>query len=286
VAKAKSNGIELAYETLGDPGDPALLLIMGLGAQLTDWPVQFCTELAAHGFFVIRFDNRDSGLSTEFDSAGAPDLAAAMGGRSAYKLADLAADTAGLLDALDIPRAHIVGVSMGGMIAQQFAIDFPSRLLSLCSIMSTTGDRTVGGSTPAASAALSRPPATSLAEAIAGQVATSKVIGSPGYPVPEADRLQRATAKIERSYRPLGTGRQLAAIFASPDRTAGLATVTAPTLVVHGAEDPLVDVSGGRATAAAIPGAELLVLPGMGHDLPQPLWPQIIDAITANTSRA
>jgi pimeloyl-ACP methyl ester carboxylesterase len=286
VAKAKSNDIELEYETLGDPGAPPLVLIMGLGAQLIDWPLEFCTSLADRGYHVIRFDNRDAGLSTSLDSAGAPDLRAAMEGKSAYKLADLAADTAGLLDALDIDRAHIVGVSMGGMIAQQFAVDFPSRLLSLCSIMSTTGDRSVGGATPQASAVLTRAPAADREGAIAGQVATSTIIGSPGYPMSDADRLARATAKYDRSYRPLGTGRQRAAIFASPDRTAGLGSVTVPALVIHGAEDPLVDVSGGRATAAAIPGAELLVLPGMGHDLPQPLWPQIIDAIDANAGRA
>jgi pimeloyl-ACP methyl ester carboxylesterase len=286
VAKAKSNGIELEYETIGDPGDPPMVLIMGLGAQLIDWPVEFCTALAERGYQVIRFDNRDCGLSTGFDDAGAPDLAAATAGQSAYKLADLAADTAGLLDALDIDRAHVVGVSMGGMIAQQFAVDHPRRLLSLCSIMSTTGDRSVGGPTPEASAALTRPPAANRSEAIANQLASSAVIGSPGYPVPDDERRQRATAKYDRAYRPLGAGRQLAAVIASPDRTAGLHSITVPALVIHGAEDPLVDVSGGRATAAAIPGAELLVLPGMGHDLPQPLWPQIIDAIDANAGRA
>lgn len=285
MATAKTNGIELEYETLGDPGDPPLLLIMGLAAQLIDWPREFCDLLASRGFHVIRFDNRDAGLSTGFDSAGAPDLRAAMEGSSAYKLADLAADTAGLLDALAIDRAHVAGVSMGGMIAQQFAIDFPSRLLSLCSIMSTTGDRAVGGASPAASAVLTRPPATNREEAIAGQIATSAIIGSPGYPAADEDRRARAVAKYDRAYRPLGAGRQLAAIFASPDRTAGLHGVSVPALVIHGEQDPLVDVSGGRATAAAIPGAELLVLPGMGHDLPQPLWPAIIDAIAANAAR-
>jgi len=285
VAKAKTNGIELEYDTLGDPGGRPLLLIMGLGAQLIDWPAEFCAGLAGRGFHVIRFDNRDAGLSTALDELGPPDIAAAYGGVAPYKLADLAADTAGLLDALAIDKAHIVGVSMGGMIAQQLVIDHPARVLSLCSIMSTTGDRTVGRSTEEAMAALGQPPATTRDQAIANAVHSSRTIGSPAYPPTDEERRARAEAKYDRAYRPVGTGRQFAAILASPDRTAALHDVNAPALVIHGEADPLVDVSGGRATAAAIPGAELLVLPGMGHDLPAALWPTIIDAITANTTR-
>ena len=285
MAKAKTNGIELEYETLGDPGDPALLLIMGLGAQLIDWPADFCTALAARGFHVIRFDNRDSGLSTQLDDLGAADLAAAYTGQSPYKLTDFATDTAGLLEALGIDKAHVVGVSMGGMIAQQLVIDHPDRVLSLCSIMSTTGDRTVGASTPEAMAALSQPPATTRDEALANSLRSSKVIGSPAYPPTDEERRARAEAKYDRAYRPLGTGRQFAAILASPDRTEALHDVKVPTLVIHGEADPLVNVTGGKATAAAIPGAELIVLPGMGHDLPAVLWPTIIDAIAANTAR-
>jgi len=288
VPKAKSNGIELEYDTLGDPANPALLLIMGLGAQLIDWPQEFCEQLAAAGFHVIRFDNRDAGLSTSLDELGLPDLAAILAGRPAqppYLLADFAADTAGLLDALGIDRAHVLGASLGGMVAQQFAIDFPERVHSLCSVMSMTGDHSVGRATPEAAAMLGRPPVANRAEAIANGLVSARVIGSPAYPMPEEEVLRRAAAKYDRSYRPLGTLRQYAAAAASPDRTAALAGVTAPTLVIHGDADPLIDVSGGRATAAAIPGAELLVIPGMGHDLPQQLWSQLIDAVRRNADR-
>ena len=288
MPRAKSNGIELEYETLGDPGDPALLLIMGLGAQLIDWPQEFCEQLAAQGFHVIRFDNRDAGLSTSLDELGVPDLAAILSGREAeppYLLADFAADTAGLLDELRIDRAHVLGVSLGGMIAQQLTIDHPGRVRTLCSIMSMTGDPSVGRSTPEAAAALGRPPAASRAEAIERQMAASRVIGSPAYPASEEELRRRATAKYDRAYRPLGALRQYAAIAASGDRTAALRGVTAPAVVIHGDADPLVDVSGGRATAAAIPGAELIVIPGMGHDLPRALWPRFIDAVRRNADR-
>ncbi|MEV4349714.1 alpha/beta hydrolase [Actinoplanes sp. NPDC049596] len=281
----RANGIDLRYETVGDPADPALLLIMGLGAQLIDWPSEFCEGLAARGFHVILFDNRDAGLSTSFDELGAPDVPAILGGDPStvpYLLSDMAADTAGLLKELGIERAHVAGASMGDMIAQQLTIDHPELVASLCSIMSTTGDRTVGRATPEAMAALTRPPATTRDEIIAGATLTSRVIGSPAYPATDEWLRQRAVAKFERSFRPAGTARQYAAILASPDRTPALRQVTAPTLVIHGEADPLIDVSGGRATAAAIPGAHLLVIDGMGHDLPQVLWPTIIDAIATN----
>ncbi|WP_250030273.1 alpha/beta fold hydrolase [Paractinoplanes maris] len=288
VPDVRANGIDLRYETAGSPDDPDLLLIMGLGAQLIDWPAGFVDELAGHGFHVVRFDNRDAGLSTAFDDLPPPDLAAIFGGDLAtapYLLSDLAADTAALIKELALEPVHVVGVSMGGMVAQQLTIDHPDLVASLCSIMSMTGDRAVGQATPEAAAALMRPPATTREEIIAGSIATSRVIGSPGYPTAEAEVQRRATAKFERSYGPAGVRRQYAAIVASPDRTAALASVTVPTLVIHGEDDPLINVSGGRATAAAVPGAELLVIPGMGHDLPQPLWPTIIDAIVANTRR-
>ncbi|XVU20821.1 alpha/beta fold hydrolase [Actinoplanes sp. CA-054009] len=267
----RANGIDLHYETAGDPAGPALLLVMGLGAQLIDWPDEFCEALAGRGFHVIRFDNRDAGLSTP---TTAP-----------YLLADMAADTAALLEALGVEQAHVVGASMGGMIAQQLTIDRPELVASLCSIMSTTGDRRVGRSTPEAAAVLARPPATTRAEIIAGATAASRVIGSPAYPAAEELLQKRAAAKFDRNFNPAGTQRQYSAIIASPDRTPALRQVTVPTLVIHGAADPLIDVSGGRATAAAIPGAELLVIEGMGHDLPQPLWPTIIDAIATNAER-
>ena len=285
----RANGLELAYETAGDPADPVLLLIMGLGAQLIDWPAEFCDELAARGFHVIRYDNRDVGLSASLDELGKPDIRAILGGDPStvpYRLADLATDAAGLLKALGVERAHVVGASMGGMVAQQLAVDHKDRVASLCSIMSTTGDPTVGRPTPEAAAVLLQPPATAREEVIAAAVASSRVVGSPGFPVSDEERLRRVTAKYDRSYRPAGRARQYAAILASPDRTAALHAVTVPTLVIHGEDDPLVGVSGGRATAAAVPGADLLVIPGMGHDLPSEVWPRMIDAIVANARRA
>jgi pimeloyl-ACP methyl ester carboxylesterase len=284
----RSNGLTISYETLGDPSDPALLLIMGLGAQLIDWPDEFCGLLADRGFHVIRFDNRDIGLSTWLDELPLPDLAAIFGGDFStvpYLLSDMAADTAGLLKELGVERAHVVGASMGGMIAQQLAIDSPDLVASLCSIMSTTGDREVGHPTPEAAAALMRPAATDREGAIAGAVAGSKVIGSSAFgvfDVPEDDLSRRAAAKYDRAFHPAGTARQYGAIIASPDRTAALGAVTVPTQVIHGEADPLVALSGGRATAAAVPGAKLLVVPGMGHDLPRGAWPQVVDAIASN----
>lgn len=288
MAKVDVNGIKLEYDTVGDPGDPAMLLIMGLGEQLIDWPQEFCERLAARGYRVIRFDNRDAGLSGGPDEPAPPDLAAVLAGdlrTVPYRLADLAADAAGLLDALDVAQAHVVGVSMGGMIAQQLTLDFPDRVRSLCSIMSTTGDRSVGRATPEAAVVLRQPAATSRDVAIANAVAVAQLIGSPGFPVDAGELRRRAIAKVDRAYRPVGTARQFAAIVASPDRTPRLGEVRVPTLVVHGAEDPLISVSGGRATAAAIPGAELLVVPGMGHDLPPAAWPRLIDAIDGNARR-
>jgi pimeloyl-ACP methyl ester carboxylesterase len=284
-----ANGIELEYEAFGHDSDPALVLICGLGAQLIDWPEEFCEKLAAHGLRVIRFDNRDAGLSASLDGLGTPDLAAVLTGDQAavpYQLADMADDAAGLLDALGIGKAHLAGISMGGMIAQQVAIDHPGRLLSLCSISSTTGEPSVGQATPAALGALGRPPAASREEAIRGSAQSSRVFSSPGFAVSDEYLLARATAKYDRSYRPAGRLRQIAAIAAAPDRTRALRAVTVPSVVIHGEADPLVHVSGGRATAAAIPAAELVIIPGMGHDLPRGAWPQIIDAIVGNIARA
>jgi len=280
MGRVKANGLELEYETFGDPNDPPMVLIMGLGAQLIDWPQPFCEMLAGEGFHVIRFDNRDAGLSTSLDHLGVPDAEAP------YLLSDFADDTVGLLDALGIDRAHLVGASLGGMVAQQTVIDHPDRVRSLASIMSTTGDHSVGQATPEARSVLGRPPAASRDEAIANTVRSSRIIGSTGFPVTDQELLDRATAKYDRSYRPVGTLRQLAAAIASPDRTEGLRAVTVPTVVIHGEVDPLIDVSGGRATAAAVPGAELLVIPGMGHDLPVGARPQIVAAIARNARRA
>jgi pimeloyl-ACP methyl ester carboxylesterase len=267
---------------MGRADDPAMLLIMGLGAQLIDWPDQFCAALADRGYFIVRYDNRDAGLSSDMDIAGP----ARMTDGAPYLLSDLAADAMGLLDALGVGRAHLVGASMGGMIAQQATIDHPDRVLSLCSIMSTTGDRSVGQSTPEAAAVLLRPPATTRDEAIAGSIAAGRLLGSVGFDASEDDLRRRAERKYDRAYRPVGTRRQLAAIYASPDRTEVLRAVTVPTVVIHGDLDPLIDISGGRATADAIPGAEFVVVAGMGHGIPDDAIPIMVDAITRTASRA
>ncbi|NMO57379.1 alpha/beta hydrolase [Actinoplanes sp. TBRC 11911] len=289
MPSVRVNALDIHYETLGDPADPPMLLIMGIGAQLIDWPDEFCQQLADRGFYLILMDNRDAGLSTSLDDLGVPDLPAILGGDPstvAYSFADMAADAAGLLKALGVARAHIVGASMGGMIAQQFVIDHPDLTASLCSIMSTTGDRSVGRPTPEAAAAITRPAARTREEAIAAGAAASRMIGSPAYPASEPELRRRAAAKYDRSFRPAGSARQLSALLASADRTAPLHEVTAPTVVIHGEADPLVDVSGGRATAGAVPGASLVTFPGMGHDLPRALWPQLIGAIVGNAARA
>ena len=281
------NGIDIEYVTEGDPSGPALLLVMGLGAQLITWPQGFVDELVGRGFFVVLFDNRDSGLSTKFE--GLPDIPALFTGDASsapYRIEDMADDAAALLADLGISRAHVVGASMGGMITQALVINHPELFASAASIMSTTGDRAVGAPTGEAMTALLRPVATSREEAIAASVEGSRVIGSPGYPTDEEILRARAEAAYDRSYCPEGTVRQLAAILASPDRTEGLHGVRLPFLVVHGEDDPLVTLSGGQATAAAVPGSTLMTIPGMGHDLPEPLWPDVIEAIVANTELA
>jgi len=287
MTSATANGISIEYETFGDPGAPPVLLIMGLGCQLTAWDPDFCRALAAAGFFVIRYDNRDVGLSTWFDDAGDPDVGALLAGTasSPYAIADLAADAAGLLDALGITSAHIVGVSMGGMIAQTFAIDFPERTRTLVSIMSTTGDPTVGQPHPDALATLMVPPATSREEAIEQSVATWRVIGSTGFPFDEDRVREQAATDYERGFHPAGTARQLAAIITQPDRTKELSVLDVPALVIHGEADPLVDPSGGQATAAAIPGATLDLVPGMGHDLPPERTDQLVADLAAHFGR-
>jgi len=270
VPRTAANGIELTYEALGDPSAPTLLAIHGLGAQMTDWRPGVLDGFVAQGYHVVTWDNRDQGGSTWFDDAGQPDLGALLHDPSVpvpYLVADMAADAVGLLDALGIDRAHVLGVSMGGMIAQQFVIDHPDRSISLTSIMSTPNTR-VGTPTPEASAALLAPPAVGRDAVIEQSVAGSRVISSPGFPFDEAGLRQRAAVHYDRGHHPEGTARQLAAILASPDRTDGLRGVTVPTLVVHGAADPLVTLPGGEATAAAVPGAEFWVVDGMGHDLP------------------
>jgi pimeloyl-ACP methyl ester carboxylesterase len=287
---APSNGIEIWYETFGDPDDVPLLLVMGLGAQAISWDVGFCETLVDRGFFVIRFDNRDVGLSTKVDSPHldfAAEFLKAFSGEeitAPYLVSDMAADAAGLLDHLGIEAAHVVGASMGGMIVQQLAIDFPERVLTVTSIMSTTGDRDIGQPHPEAAATLLRPPAADRDAYIEGHVETWRVIGSPDY-FDEAEVRARGGAAYDRCYFPLGTGRQLLGILASPSRRDALGKIEMPALVIHGAVDPLVDVTGGRRTAEAIPGADYLEIDDMGHDLPRQLWPVIVEAVTRHVAK-
>ncbi|MEV2265537.1 alpha/beta fold hydrolase [Nonomuraea africana] len=279
---AKSNGIEIAYDTFGTPGDRPLLLIMGLGSQLVHWDEEFCELLASRGNQVVRYDNRDVGLSTHLTDAGVPEPA--PGAAAPYLLSDMADDAAGLMDALGWPAAHVLGVSMGGMIAQALAIGHPGRVLTLTSIMSTPSPE-AGPPTPEAMAALFSPPAPDRATAVERALEIWAVIGSPGYEMDRERVAKVAGLAYDRSYDPAGTTRQLAAILASGDRTERLGGLDLPALVIHGEADPLVQISGGRATAAAIPGATLLTYPGMGHDLPRPLWGEIMDAVTALQAR-
>ena len=286
---ARANGIDVEYETFGDPTDPAMMLIMGLGGQLIAWDTDLCNRLAGHGFRVVRFDNRDVGLSTKIEAGPVPDIMAVMqGDRSSvsYSLEDMAADATGLLDALGVEKAHIVGVSMGGMIAQVVAIDHPDRVLSLASIMSTTGDPSVGAPTPEAMAVLMRPPPQERDDVIAGEVETHKAIGSPGFPVDEERTRRRAAAAYDRSFYPQGVARQVAAVVAASDRTEGLSHLDVPTVVIHGTADPLVTPSGGEATAKAVPGAELIMVEGMGHELPPGAWETVVEAVVRNAAKA
>jgi pimeloyl-ACP methyl ester carboxylesterase len=284
MPSTSANGITIEYETAGDRTDPALLLIMGLNAQLISWDDDLVAALVARRFFVIRYDNRDVGRSTWFDEAGVPDVLGLLTGeaKARYVLTDMAADAAGLLDALGLVSAHVVGASMGGMIAQTLAIEHPERVRTLVSIMSTTGDHTVGQPSEAAVAILLRAEPTDRTEAVERAVEVWRLLGSPGFPFHE-DRLRaEAGASYDRAYHPEGTARQLAATVASPDRTSALRSLKVPTLVIHGEADQLIDVSGGRATAAAIPGAQLWTIPGMGHNFPPELFEEFAKRIAAH----
>lgn len=294
MAKAQANGIEIEWEAAGDEAAPAVLLIMGLGGQLTRWSDDFMTALAEHGFRAIRFDNRDVGLSTKLDAAGVPDLAKLglqlmSGGKvdAPYSLDDMAADAVGLLDALGIARAHVVGASMGGMIAQLVAATYPDRVLSLTSIMSTTGNPALPRATAAANAVLmTRPQGSDIESLVAHGIRAAKVIGSPGYPADEVAMGLRIRSDIERVHYPVGFARQMAAIWSNGDRRPRLRTIAAPTLVIHGTDDPLVPVDGGRDTAASIPAARLEEIAGMGHDLPPALIGRIVDLIAEHAKAA
>lgn len=289
MASVSANGITIEFEEQGE-GDP-LLLVMGLGGQLVDWPQGLVDTLAGAGFRVIRFDNRDIGLSTEFADAAPPTpgqiaksaiLRRPM--RSAYRLSDMARDAVGLLDALGVSSAHVAGMSMGGMIAQTVAIEHPSRVRSLTSIMSTTGDRRVGRPKLSLIRRFARRTVPTRETAVEVAMETFRAISGPTFDEVEARQL--ITASVTRSFRPAGTARQTAAILASPDRTPALRRLGVPTLVVHGMLDPLVQPSGGIATAEAVPGSRLLMFNDMAHDLPPTRWAEITDAVSANAVRS
>jgi len=286
---ASVNGVEIAYETFGDPADETILLIMGLGVQMLGWDEEFCRTLAGRGYHVVRFDNRDVGHSTKVEGGPRPDIMAALAGdmsSASYTLEDMADDSVALLDELGVKAAHVVGASQGGMIAQTIVIRHPERVLSLVSIMSTTGDRAVGQPHPEALPALLTRPPEGKDGFVDFVVGAWRVIGSPEFEADEAALRARAAASYDRGIYPDGTARQLLAIGASGDRTEALRDVDVPTTVIHGTDDILVDVSGGNATAAAIPGAQLELMEGMGHDMPVQLWPRFVELIVENAERA
>lgn len=288
---APANGVELFYDTFGE--GPTVVLIMGIGSQMVLWDVEFCRALAARGLRVVRFDHRDIGLSTKLDHLGVPNLGAmiarALVGapvKAPYTLSDMAADVVGLLDHLEVDSAHVVGASMGGMIAQHLAIEAPSRVRTLTSIMSTPGGRRhlLGVQRTALSAFLGKRP-TTKEQGVEFLVALYRVLHAGGYPFPEERMRARAAEVIERAWSPAGFPRHLAAILASGDRSAGLAKVRVPSLVMHGELDPLVPLAAGRATATLIPGARFVPIPKMGHFLPVEVWGTLIDAIATHTLR-
>lgn len=286
---ARAGHVELCWQEMGSRTDPPVLMIMGLGAQMILWPTELCALIAAEGYRVIRFDNRDSGRSTVFTHSPRASIRRALAGEippGAYDLSDMAADATRLLDAIGIGAAHIVGSSLGGMVAQTLAIEDPDRILSLASIMSTTGEPSVGRPTEAGLRALTSAPPRNRDGYVNALVANRRLIASPGFEFDEERSRRIAGLGWDRGYHPEGTVRQTVAIIASGDRTARLRGIKVPTVVIHGDSDPLIDVSGGRATAAAIPGAELVVIEGMGHDLPAGVWERVAAAVTRNAARA
>jgi pimeloyl-ACP methyl ester carboxylesterase len=283
---ARANGIDICYEIFGDSGAEPLLLIMGLGAQMIMWDDAFCRQLAARGFRVIRFDNRDIGKSSKMTGGKRLTPVELLKLRflkipvaAPYKLIDMAKDTVGLMDVLGIKSAHLVGASMGGMIAQEVALSFPARVRSLTSIMSTTGNPRIPPPTREAAAMMLAPPPTTREEYFERFAKTWKILRVGSFPEDEALDRSRAERSYERGLNPAGVGRQFRAVLASGSRKQRLHTVKTPTLVIHGTVDPLVRPEGGKDTAASIPGAKLLMIEGMGHAMPVPIWPQIIGAI-------
>ena len=285
-----SPGIELCYQTFGSPDDEPLLLVMGLGGPMTWWDADLCERLARAGFFVVRYDNRDTGRSTKVRARVRRSQllrAFATGrARAPYTLEDMAADGLGLLDHLGIGSAHVAGVSMGGMIAQTMAVAAPSRVLSLTSIMSTTGRRTVGWQSPTLLPMLVAPRRPGREAYVQSSAAMWKVIGSPGYPSDAETRRQRAEETFDRGFDASGVMRQMLAVVSQPNRTVRLRSLGIPATVIHGLADKMVHVSGGRATASAVPGTELLLIDGMGHDMPEQLFDTFVDAIRRTADRA
>jgi pimeloyl-ACP methyl ester carboxylesterase len=286
---APANGIELCYQEMGDPDGQPLILVMGLATQMIAWDEEFCSLLADRGYRVVRFDNRDVGRSTKIREAGLPpkvDMMLGRKGSAAYLLRDMADDTVGLMDHLGFDTAHVVGASMGGMIAQTLAIQHQSRLRSMVSIMSTTGNRRAGQPSLKVYGVLLGNPPMSRDQVVSRAVKTFRVIGSPGFPFEEDRVRELAELSYDRGHSAAGVARQLHAITASGDRTRKLHNVQIPVAVIHGTRDPLVKPSGGKATARAIPGARLMMVDGMGHDLPRDLWPTFAEAIDTNSIRA
>lgn len=293
MPRIKANNIDIEFDTFGAETARPLLLIMGLGAQMTRWREEFCTMLADAGHYVIRFDNRDIGLSQHFDHTGLPnmmqiysDAQAGKPVKAPYTLDDMAEDAEGLLNALHIDKAHICGASMGGMIAQMMAVHHRERVLSMTSIMSTTGNPDLPSATEEASAALLSPAGETLDEVVERAVGVAKAIGGKGFAIDAQAIIQRAKADFQRSFHPQGVARQMAAIAATGNRRPHLEKLDIPTLVIHGRDDPLVPLAGGIDTHEAIKGSTLKVIDGMGHDLPEQTWPEIVEAITAHTIAA
>ena len=294
MAQIRANDIDIEYETFGESSDPTLLLIMGLGMQMIAWPEPFCRDLAARGYYVVRYDNRDTGFSTKFDGQKPPGMlsmfirgALRIPFRVPYTLTDMADDAVGLLDALGAETAHIVGASMGGMIAQNLAAKYPQRVTTLTSIMSTSGHRSLPGADPLVTRhiAHNRPTSPDREAVIAHIMRTLELIGSPAYPMSEDKRRELAEASFDRSFYPQGFPRHVAAIIEDGDRRGRLKTIRAPTLVIHGRDDLLVRLPGGIDTAKHIPGARLEIIDGMGHNLPIELWPRIIGLIDDHAGR-
>lgn len=293
MARARSNGIELEYEVIGNPTDPPLLLIMGLGGQLITWDDEFVLGLARRGHFVIRYDNRDVGLSTRFDAVSVPPvlelLAKTRAGEPVevpYRLRDMAHDAAGLLDHLELEAAHVVGASMGGMIAQSLALEHPQRVHSLVSIMSSTGNPELPPAKPEAMARLMLPAPPERASYIEHMLASQRVMSGSGFPFDVEAGRRLAGRLFDRGFYPAGAARQIAAVLSSGSRKDALTRLRVPTLVIHGIEDPLVPVEAGVDTHDAIPGSELLLIDGLGHNLPRGVWPTVIDAIQKHVAHA